>query len=70
MCQIEAIDSDENSDLIYRITTCKCYDENNNLIEDEKCNTWFDIETKNEVRYNVKQNVFIKALLFKQQYEK
>ena len=50
ICQVKAIDSDENSNLIYKITNYKCYDENNNIVGDDKCNNWFDIETITKVK--------------------
>merc|ERR1719376_116311 len=45
VCQIRAIDSDENSNLIYKITSHSCFDENENIVGENKCNNWFDIQT-------------------------
>ena len=54
VCQIKATDSDENSDLLYRITSCNCYDENESIVVEDVCNNWFDIQTKTEVDYTKK----------------
>ena len=53
ICQVKAIDFDENSNLIYKITGYKCYDESNNIVEVDKCNNWFDILTVTEVKKNI-----------------
>merc|ERR1719376_1989225 len=48
VCQIRAIDSDENSNLMYKITSYSCFDENENIVGGDNCNNWFDIQTITE----------------------
>merc|ERR1719376_1268365 len=48
VCQIRAVDSDENSNLMYKITSYSCFDENENIVGGDNCNNWFDIQTITE----------------------
>ena len=49
ICQVTATDSDENSNLVYRIRHYTCYDENNFKVDDSKCQDWFSMTTINQV---------------------